>query len=165
LNDCKYGYNVDKNVLDLNLLRSPGYPDETADQGEQEFTYSLYPHGGNHMEAKVNQVAYELNIPLVLHGSCDNKSTDNKTMSFIELDRDNIVIETVKKAEESGEVIVRLYESHGASSSATVRFGVSPKSVKLVNLMEQDIESIKRKDDTVVLPFKPFEILTLKIGF
>ena len=30
LNDCKYGHKVLENVLDLNLLRSPNYPDPTS---------------------------------------------------------------------------------------------------------------------------------------
>ena len=41
LNDCKYGYMVLDNILDLNLLRSPSNPDPDADLGDHEFTYSL----------------------------------------------------------------------------------------------------------------------------
>ncbi|MHC4874276.1 MAG: alpha-mannosidase, partial [Planctomycetota bacterium] len=44
LNDCKYGYKVKKNILDLNLLRSSTDPDPDADQGHHEFTYVLLPH-------------------------------------------------------------------------------------------------------------------------
>jgi len=47
LNDCKYGYKVHKNILDLNLLRSPSLPDPKADRGKHELTYSFYPHNGS----------------------------------------------------------------------------------------------------------------------
>jgi alpha-mannosidase len=63
LNDCKYGYKVKGNVLDLHLLRSVVYPRQPleppdsereagapcfgfTDQCEHEFTYSLLPHAG-----------------------------------------------------------------------------------------------------------------------
>ncbi|MBW7461671.1 alpha-mannosidase, partial [Paenibacillus sepulcri] len=49
LNDSKYGYSAAGSILDLNLLRSPSYPDPEADRAVHEFTYSLYPHGGNHV--------------------------------------------------------------------------------------------------------------------
>ena len=42
LNDCKYGYDAKGNVLRLSLLRSPEWPDPHADEGQHEFTYSLY---------------------------------------------------------------------------------------------------------------------------
>ena len=41
MNDCKYGYMVHDNILDLNLLRSPSNPDPDADEGSHTFTYSL----------------------------------------------------------------------------------------------------------------------------
>jgi alpha-mannosidase len=34
LNDCKYGYRVFDNIIDLNLLRSPSYPGIDADKGK-----------------------------------------------------------------------------------------------------------------------------------
>ena len=43
LNDCKYGYMVHDNILDLNLLRSPSNPDPDADEGSHAFTYSVFP--------------------------------------------------------------------------------------------------------------------------
>jgi alpha-mannosidase len=47
LNDCKYGHDVQGNVIRLTLLRGPTYPDPDADQGEHHFTYSLLPHRGD----------------------------------------------------------------------------------------------------------------------
>jgi len=66
LNDCKYGHRIKDGILDLNLLRSPSYPDPAADEGEHEFTYSLLPHSGDHVSGHVVQAAYELNVPLRL---------------------------------------------------------------------------------------------------
>lgn len=48
LNDCKYDHRVEGNVLDLDLLRSPSYPDPLADAGAHQFTYSLSLHRGDY---------------------------------------------------------------------------------------------------------------------
>ena len=41
LNDCKYGYDIQGNILRLSLLRAPNSPDPLADRGQHRFTYSL----------------------------------------------------------------------------------------------------------------------------
>ena len=47
LNDCKYGHDVQGNVLRLTLLRGTERPDPEADRGEHSFTYALLPHLGD----------------------------------------------------------------------------------------------------------------------
>ena len=81
LNDCKYGYKIRSNVVDLNLIRSVPYPrapleptDDLrvdgdpaygfTDQDDHSFTYALYPHAGDHVAGGVVRQGYELNIPL-----------------------------------------------------------------------------------------------------
>lgn len=61
LNDCKYGYDTQGSTIRLSLLRAPKWPDVTADLGEHEFTYSLYPHEGDWRAAHTLRRAAELN--------------------------------------------------------------------------------------------------------
>ena len=70
LNDCKYGYKVLENVIDLNLLRSPTHPDPDADLGHHEFTYSLLPHTGTLIESDVIAEATQLNQPPAFFAGC-----------------------------------------------------------------------------------------------
>ena len=64
LNDCKYGHRVKDGLISLNCLRSPVYPDKTADRGEHSFTYAIYPHSKKPMESELIKIGYELNNPL-----------------------------------------------------------------------------------------------------
>lgn len=64
LNDCKYGYNVQGNVMTLSLLRASTMPDQEADQGGQEFSFALYPHLGKYAESDVEAVSRAFNNPL-----------------------------------------------------------------------------------------------------
>lgn len=71
LNDCKYGYDVKDNLMRISLVRSGLQPDHLQDQGEHYFTYSLLPHGGDFVEGKTVQSAYQLNNPAkVVKGAC-----------------------------------------------------------------------------------------------
>ena len=55
LNDCKYGYDVQANVMRQTLLKGAIYPDPHADLGQHVFTYSLLPHTGGWFEGGVHQ--------------------------------------------------------------------------------------------------------------
>lgn len=165
LNDSKYGYSLNESVLDINLLRSPKYPDEKADQGAHEFTYSLYPHEGNVVTGKVVQTAYELNMPLKINTQKDSGDFSGTDFSFVQTDNNHIIVEAVKKAEDSDHIIIRLYECHGTSAAAAIRFGQPPKRVLLTDLMEQEIMPLELCGCEVELLFKPFEIHTLKIQY
>ena len=68
LNDCKYGHDTHHNVMRLTLLRSPTRPDPSADLGEHQFKYSLYPHAGSWNE-ETQREAYLLNDPIIVYRS------------------------------------------------------------------------------------------------
>lgn len=48
----------------MSLLRATFRPDIISDIGIHNFCYVICPHEGNHMEAKINQKAYEYNVPI-----------------------------------------------------------------------------------------------------
>jgi alpha-mannosidase len=163
MNDCKYGHKVIDNVMDLNLLRSSSYPATEADHGKHEFTYSLFPHKGDYITGGVVRAGYELNVPLnVINTSAFDHAYISE--SLITADAANIIIEAVKKCEDSNDLIVRLYECHGRGVSAKVDFGFNIKDVSLVDFMEKETtqEGFDKASRTLV--FKPFEIHTLKIS-
>lgn len=159
LNDCKYGYKLSENVLDLNLLRSPNFPDPHADRGQHEFTYALYPHAGNHIVGSVVQAGYELNVPLrLIEGELQSAST-----SFAQVQAKNVILETVKKAELNDDIILRLYESSGATTRTTLTFNADIVAILKTNLLEEPEERLHHEQKTVVLTLAPFEILTLRV--
>jgi alpha-mannosidase len=162
LNDCKYGHRVHGCTLDLDLLRSPSYPDPIADQAEHDITYSLFPHAGDYTDGGVVHAAYELNMPLRVIPSV--KGVSDGCSSLLRLDSDDVVVEAIKKAEDEDAVIIRMYEAHGRSTNASVRFGFPVKSAEIVNLMEQKESSLEVREDQVDVSLNPFEIITLKVN-
>ena len=105
LNDGKYGHRAKNGLLSLNLLRSPTFPDKTADRGIHRFTYAFCPFESGDL-AKVVREGYRLNNPLRI---TDGGAFD----SFAAVDDAGVIVETVKRAEHGDGVVLRLYESLG----------------------------------------------------
>ncbi|MBE7023517.1 MAG: alpha-mannosidase [Ruminococcaceae bacterium] len=163
MNDCKYGYDVLGSTMRLTLLKSATYPNPDADKCEHRFTYSLYPHSGDFRQANTYAYAYALNNPLTALEIGAGKGELPSEFSFVGADCENIIIETVKKAEDSGEIIVRLYDSFKRRSTPKITFGFDVESAFVCDMMENKTEELEVKDNTVVLEVKPFEIVTLRV--
>lgn len=159
LNDCKYGHKVKNGVLDLALLRSPTYPDSTADLGHHEFTYSLLPHKGNLVNSDVmSQAALRNRAPRVIDGVAAG------AIPPCSLDSDSITLEVVKKAEKENCLVIRLVETKGAEASGVLKLHNGKQRVIETNLLEWTEETeYTVQDGTVELTLKPFEIKTLKL--
>jgi len=160
LNDCKYGYSVHGQMLRLSLLRAPVNPDAQADQGAHSFRYALLPHPGTLQEAGVIAEGYRFNVPLLL--SATNSPVAEQ--SFFQVSDPAVVIDTVKKAEDSGAIIVRLYESHGAHGRVRLNCALPIKTVTRCNFLEEGEAQLAWRNGGVTLAVRPFQIVTLKLA-
>ncbi|MCA0758160.1 alpha-mannosidase [Paenibacillus sp. N4] len=171
LNDCKYGHRAEGGTLDLNLLRSPSYPDPEADRAEHTFTYSLYPHKGDHVQAEVYKRGYELNVPLRTSalaaaqagGPVSAAAMLPGAQSFLNTGHPNVMIEAVKKAEDGDDLVIRLYETAGARAEAALGSGFGFREAWEADLMERKLGALPAEGGRVPLTFAPFEIKTLRL--
>ncbi|WP_310499788.1 alpha-mannosidase [Paenibacillus qinlingensis] len=167
LNDCKYGHDVRDNVLRLTLLKSAINPDPTADLGEHTFTYSLLPHDGDWYTAGTSLEAHKLNIPtsVVKLPECnaDSEHAMPASMSFFECDGENVIVDTIKKAEDSDAWIVRCYEFGNKRGTVNFRSGFNIAKVEEVNLMEREEQAISHSDIAFTACFNPYELKTFRI--
>ena len=164
LNDCKYGHSAQGSTLTLSLLKGATYPNPEADQGEHVFTYSLYPHVGDFREAGTIREAYALNQPMTalpVRGGGDLPAE----FSLISCDQPGVIVETVKQAEDGGDIIVRLYDAFDRRSKVALTIGVPFSKVALCDLMENPMDSscLEVRGQEILLPVKNFEIVTLRI--
>ena len=177
LNDCKYGYDCKDSVLRLTLLKSPIYPDETADRLRHEFTYALYPHIGNSLK-EVAACGWELNSPAIAtEGYAENRTWKESkkyrdfvgfSMLSIEPEDSCVIVDTVKKAEEGGELVLRVYQNSDVSENGVaIRFASSLEvaSICETDLMEEPLpqQNVKWTGQSLVFDIRPFEIKTFKV--
>ncbi len=160
LNNSKYGYKVLNNVLDLNLLRSPSYPDPDADIGNHKFTYSLLPHSGNLINSDVISQAAQLNQGLMIFPNVENISASVPCR----VEGVGISLETIKKAEKSDSLIIRLVETTGSISKGLLKFNKYPVRISETNLIEWEENNDNLISDDFEIRMKPFEIRTYKFN-
>lgn len=163
LNDCKYGWTVKHGHIRPSLLRCATNPNSVQDRENHHFTYSIYPHSGHVSDSKVVEQGYSLNYPLY----CINQQPHGGALcaeySLASVDSPNVIIETIKKAEDSDALIIRMYETWNRKTDCTLSLGSPVKAASECNLMEEKDEAVDFDSKSVRLKFKPFEIKTIKV--
>jgi len=149
LNRSKYGHRAKNGLISLNLLRSPLYPDKTADRGTQTFTYAFTPYATGDL-AKVIREGYRLNNPLVAMTGVELPSAASTT-------DEGVIIETIKPAENGSGAVLRLYESLGRTCTTALHTTLPHATAVETDLLERPIRNV----DLGKLEFGPFEIKTI----
>lgn len=163
INDCKYGHDVRANVMRMTLLRSPKAPDPLCDMGRHRFSYAIVPHYGPYNYAGIVQAAYAFNAPVRTAPLTSQAGEAGALPALMACDDRNIVIEAVKKAEDSNDIIVRLYECHNTRGRAELTCARAFSSAVLCDLEENELAELEVSDGRVTVDYKPFEIITIKL--
>ena len=159
LNDCKYGHSVKDGCIGLTLIKSGIEPNPTTDQEEHFFTYALYPHAEGWQQAGTVREAYRLNQPaLSVRGG--QAGTE---YSLASVQPANVILETVKQAEDGNGVIVRLYETENARTEACLTWNRPIASVEECNCIEEKQADAAFESARILFVIKPYEIKTFRI--
>lgn len=146
LSDCKYGWDKPSATsLRLTLLRTPScksYSHQAnMDLGPNKFTYALFPHEGGWSEQTQMQ-AGQLNQPLVAFVAPKHSGVLGRRVNFASLSTDKVAIKAFKKAEDTDELIVRVYEWVGEDQQdVRLSFPVPVVSAREVNGIEEEIDN------------------------
>ncbi len=146
INEGKYGLGVEENGYSLSLLRSTIRPDVLSDIGHHDFCYMILPHEGDHVDAHVNDLAFEYNVPLV---RTEIKQAPALLAGYT---FEPLYLESVKLSEDKQHVVFRLSEQNGTRGQMKL-----PCTVTLTNMLEDP------EGETDTLTWTPFEILTFEV--
>jgi alpha-mannosidase len=142
LNDGKYSFDMKECEINLTALRSPIYAHHTPyepqpdqeysyiDQGVQRFSYSLLPHAGSWEDAGTVQHAAELNGPLITQVESFHHGPLPQQASFLAVDKPNIAMTAVKRAEDGAGTIVRCFETSGRWTQATITLSAWSRTIE-----------------------------------
>jgi alpha-mannosidase len=155
-------------MLSSDGVTGPAIPTPDAQELKTySFEYALFPHRNGWRESDAFKPAYEFNCNLMgfqLPLTKGNRVFPHQ-FSFVELKPENLVLVAFKKAEDSNDVILRLFETKGQKTWGEITLFKEPTSVKVVNLLEEEGEEVKFRGRKIKFWVKPFEIVSLKIGF
>lgn len=101
----------------LTLIHTPAVAGNYSYQKDQDlglnkFTYSFYSHEGK-WDERTQWEASRLNQPILAFQVPKYAGLLGKSFGFVSLNTDKVAIKALKKAEESDEIIVRVYELTG----------------------------------------------------
>jgi alpha-mannosidase len=132
LNDGKYGFDVHEGEIGVTVVRSPIYAHheptsptpgiryQFQDQGAQRFALMLVPHRGSWQDADLTRRAIELNSrPTALFESF-HPGRLPATASYGAVEPANVIVGALKVAEDGDDVVVRVAETAGRPTRATV---------------------------------------------
>ena len=163
INDCKYGYDIDGDVMRITLMRAPILPDATADKGISTFRYGVYVHKNRWSDGNTVKEAFKENIPLkaVYVGE---GSAEKSEYSFIKTSDDRIMIDAVKPAQDGNGMILRVYETNAHSGDVTLTLCDKEFAVTECDLMETDKDAVLVDKDSFTFSIKPFEVKSFRIN-
>ena len=163
LDDCKYGSDKpDDNTLRLTLLYTPGvrggYQHQgTQDWGHHEFIYALQGHAGDWREGQTQWEAMRLNQPLISFQTPSHKGTLGRDFSLARVSSPQVQIEALKKAEDSGETVVRVNELSGQPAHAVhLAFAAPILSAREINGQEQSLGPATVQNGRLVFDMDPY---------
>lgn len=140
------------------LLRAPRYPDPLCDQGDHEFTHVLRLGAG--ISDAIDE-GYRLHLP-------ERRLRGERAVApLVRCEGHGARVETVKLAEDqSGDVIVRLYEALGGRVPARVVVDGGFSRPVVTDLHEDPMEGPELTDSAdgqgVVVALRPFQLVTLR---
>ncbi len=101
-----------------------------------------------------------MNYPLI-----PKLSSESSELFFVKVNRENVIIETVKKAEDSDGIVVRIYEAFNQRGEVELEFGYQLKNVIECNLLEEPETSVDFVGNKFRSEIKPYEIKTFVVEF
>jgi alpha-mannosidase len=159
LSDSTYGYSAAGDVLRLSLLRAPRMPDPEADRGHHAVAYAVLPHAGSWQDGGVVAEAAAFN------GTIRWAAAGVPAGPWARVDdAPGLVLDTVKRAEDGDGLVLRLYEAHGGRGCGRVSLDRPLRSARRANLLEEPVGEAEVRDGAVLVPFRPWEIVTLLVN-
>jgi alpha-mannosidase len=160
LSDVRHGYSTFGNQLALTLLRGATMPDPQADIGRHTMRYAIYPHAGDWRAADTVGCGLRFARPVLW---VKGRPRAPLRQSLLRASPRNVIIDTIKPAEDGEGLVVRLYESAGVRAAATVDFGVDVASVWMSNTLEDRVGVLATDGRSCRLSLRPFQIVTLRL--
>ena len=170
LNKTKYGHSYSRGDLRITLMRSAGEPDIYPNLGKFNISYSLFPHEGDWKNG-VWAEAEDFNVPVFaaeppsLALVKDHAALPEET-SFFSIDSPNIILSGIKQAEDGNELIVRLAEIEGRTTTFSLTVPIEIASIQRLNILEYPLENVDIPtviDKKIKIKISAHEIVTLGI--
>jgi len=139
---------------------------QPVQQSEILFRYSLTTHEGDWQQGDCARFGWASANQFIVddvHGKRDGPLAPD-TMSFCSVDKPNVMLTTLKRAEDDEGIIIRLIETQGKATTASVAFPhISVAEAMLTNLVEENQGRAVFSEHQVQVDLEAYGIATIRI--
>ena len=170
VNNSKYGHQVSGDTIRLTLLRSSHDPDPLPEIGAHHISFTLIPRVGGFDVAEATRQGYAFNHPCVPIGTTLHEGDLAAEQSLVEVITPNVMFASLKQAEDSEALVIRLYEMTGQETVAQVSISdllCNPNATAVeTDIMEQPLaeSSANMWDGVLSVTVPAFGIAAVKVG-
>ena len=143
LNDSKYGHSLDGSTLRLTLIRSTYDPDPLPEIGDHTIRMGLLPHGAAPAAADLVRLGAAFNHPLMVVAADVHPGNLPAAASAVAAAPANVVISSVRRADDGPGIVFHLFETAGKDAAAKVTLDLrllgKPAEAVEVDLLERPV--------------------------
>ena len=134
-------------------------------QGDFLFRYSITAHEGDWKEGRARNFGWAVGNPLVpVCVSGKKEGPLGRTLSFCQVDKPNVLVLALKRAEDGDGIILRLIETEGEAVTATVTLPhLTIREAHRTNVVEENQEALDAGSHKIKVPVKAFGITTVRL--
>jgi alpha-mannosidase len=161
---------LEKSTIYSWLFNNYWWTNIPASQGgwNYKFRYSLSSSDGNPDRVKAFQFGWNHHSPLMSWFVADenNGKLPEDKFNFFEIDKDNIVVTSIKKAEDGDGFIMRLFEIKGKHTQAKLRWNLKKVyGAFATDFSEKNLSKLDLENNVILINMRPFGITTIRILF
>jgi alpha-mannosidase len=167
VNDCKNGHSITDDTLRVTLLRASYEPDPLPDQADHEIRVAVIPHDNDWTPGDSIRAGRGFGQPVQVIGTGVHSGDLTASGSWMEIETANVVLGSLKKAENSDALILRLFETDGKNVTAKVKLpGLSFSNAQEVDVLERslDTNSAKVEDGSLWVAIPANGLVSVKLS-
>jgi alpha-mannosidase len=133
-------------------------------EGDHNYIFSMTSHGpgwknGYKQGIQPNNPL----LPINANPTADKAASLPESLSFLSLSAPNVLVSTLKKAEDDDSAVLRIYDIEGKDSEATVGLFVPLKSAEKTNIIEEEGAPLKLGKNGLTVKVGHHAVETLKL--
>ncbi len=161
--DNPVSYPILQPILLASRVSCHGEGNKYLQTGNHYFSFSLDSHlsgweNGFRFGRQANEKLFA-----VVNPKPYKSASLSESQSFFGVESENLVISTVKKAEDDNSIIVRVYETEGKDTKSVLKTSNAFKTAMQTNLIEKSIRSIEVNKSGAILDIGHHAIETIKL--
>ena len=133
-----------------------GYPNSwLSGKGSHNLEYSLVPHSEEWDLARIPQMAWEYNCPVIMTPGCGKQ----QARSIVQTS-DNIIVEVIRR--EGADIELRMAECLGRAGNTSITIDLPHSSAALTNMVGNNPQQMKGTK-SYSFPVRPQQIVTMRL--